>query len=378
MQYRVTPGANTEQFTASVEGASVLQLERKGNIITVSVALKGKPLQQVGSYEFNFPEEAYIGLFVCAHNPDVIEAAEFSNVRLVVPAFEGFKPYQDYGHSRLEILEVETGLRKVIYSTEDPIEAPNWSRDGTYLIYNSKGLLFKIAANGGEPKQIPTDFAIRNNNDHGISFDGKKLAISHHAEDRPEGNNSTVYVLPIEGGTPKEMTSKSPSYWHGWSPDDQWLVYTGGRDGQYDIYKISINGGEEIRLTEADALDDGPEFSPDGKFIYFNSSRSGKMQIWRMNPDGSNQEQITKDEFNNWFAHPSPDGKQIIILSYPEDIKADDHPHYKHVMLRLLSPDGAEPVVKAYIYGGQGTINVPSWSPDSKKVAFVSYTFGKP
>jgi Tol biopolymer transport system component len=176
------------------------------------------------------------------------------------------------------------------------------------------------------------------------------------------------------GGIPKQITAVGPSYLHGWSLDAKWLVFTGGRNSKFDIYKIPAGGGEEIRLTDAPGLDDGPEFSPDGKFIYFNSSRTGKMQLWRMKPDGSEQEQIANDGFNNWFPHISPDGKWIVFLSFGDDVRPDDHPYYKHVYVRLMPVEGGAAKVIAYVYGGQGTINVPSWSPDSRRIAFVSNT----
>jgi TolB protein len=178
--------------------------------------------------------------------------------------------------------------------------------------------------------------------------------------------------LPAEGGTPKQITTLTPSYFHGWSPDGKFLVYTGGRKGKFDIYKISVDGGEEIRLTNSDGLNDGPEYTPDGKFIYFNSSRTGRMQLWRMHPDGSNQQQVTDDEFNNWFPHISPDGKWIAFISFSKDVSPTDHPYYKQVYIRLTPIEGGAPKVVAYLYGGQGTMNVPSWSPDSKRLAFVS------
>ena len=378
LQYRCLSGAITEEIKAAMTFPTTMQLERKGDTIIMSAAKTGEPLTETGRIVMPINKTAYIGLFVCAHNPDETEHALFSNVRLVIPAPAGFIPYHDYGHSRLEIMDVETRDRKIIYTSDEPLEAPNWSRDGKFLVYNSRGLLYKINVAGGIPKVIPTGFADQNNNDHGISFDGKILAISHHAKDKPDGNNSTVYTVPIEGGTPKEIIPKSPSYWHGWSPDGKWLTYTASRNGQFDIYKIPSAGGDEIQLTNQSTLDDGPEFSPDGNYIYFNSARSGRMQIWRMSYDGTHQEQLTSDEYNNWFPHISPDGKWIIFLSYPQSVEADDHPHYKHVMIRMMPVSGGGAVVKAYIYGGQGTFNVPSWSPDSKKVAFVSYTFGKP
>ena len=130
-------------------------------------------------------------------------------------------------------------------------------------------------------------------------------------------------------------------------------------------------------MTNIAGLDDGSEYTPDGKYIYFNSTRSGLMQLWRMKPDGSEQEQVTNDEFNNWFPHISPDGKWIVFLSFQKDIKPDDHPFYRHVYLRLMPADkSSEPKIIAYVYGGQASINTPSWSPDSKRIAFVSNTDG--
>jgi len=179
----------------------------------------------------------------------------------------------------------------------------------------------------------------------------------------------------VQGGTPTQVTELTPSYWHGWSPNNKEVVFTAQRNGKtYDIYKIGIQGGKEVKLTSTPegGHADGPEYSPDGKYIYFNANYTGTMQLWRMKPDGSAQEQITFDEYNNWFPHISPDGKWIAFLSFPPDIDPNDHPAYKRVMLRLMPASGGAPKVIAYIYGGQGTINVPSWSPDSKYIAFVS------
>ncbi len=271
--------------------------------------------------------------------------------------------------SALETISISTFKRDTVYHTLDHIEAPNWSHDGKTLIFNSNGLLYKIPEKGGKPDLIPTDFAKRINNDHGISPDGTQLVIS----DQTESGKSLIYTLPISGGIPKKITPLGPSYWHGWSPDGKTLAYCAERNGNYDIYTIPVQGGEELRLTSTEGLDDGPDYSPDGKYIYFNSVRTGSMQIWRMNADGSNQEQITTDALNDWFAHPSPDGKWIVYISFGTDVPADKHPPNKNVQLRLMHLETREVRMMAKLFGGQGTINVPSWSPDSEKVAFVSY-----
>jgi Tol biopolymer transport system component len=291
---------------------------------------------------------------------------------------EGFTPYRDYIGSMLETLDVHTGKLELLHTATVPFEAPNWTSDGKALLYNISGrsegwgriVRFDLATK--KESNLNTGFAIKNNNDHVLSFDGTLLGLS----DQSQGNQSQIYTVSIGGGTPKRITQLAPSYLHGWSPDGQWLVYTGGRSNKYDIYKIRSDGtGAEIRLTDSPGLNDGSEFSPDGKFVYFNSSRGGKMQIWRMNPDGSNQEPIVSDQFNNWFPHISPDGKWMVLLSFGSDVSATDHPYYQQVYLRLIAlppAPGSAPKVIAYVYGGQGTLNVPSWSPDSKRIAFVS------
>jgi Tol biopolymer transport system component len=251
-------------------------------------------------------------------------------------------------------------------------EAPNWSRDGKHFLFNQGGRIYKLPVTGGELQALDTGFATRCNNDHGLSPDGTQLVIS----DQSQTGQSLIYILPAAGGKPRLITSLGPSYWHGWSPDGKTLAYCAERNGEYDVYTISTEGGEEKRLTTAPGLDDGPDYSPDGQYIYFNSVRTGTMQIWRMKTDGSDQQQITSDNYNNWFAHPSPDGKWLVFLSYEKEVEG--HPANKDVMLRLMPAAGGKIEVLAKLFGGQGTINVPSWSPDSANLAFVSYRLGKP
>lgn len=375
LQYREKSGAITlQKALEKKEIQDFVQLERKGNTCIFRASKKGLPLVEVGRVELELGKSVLTGMYIGSHNVDVIEKAEFWNVRLDKPAVERVDGSQLPSPSRLEIMDVETGIRNVLFETETHIEAPNWSRDGKYLLYNSGGKLYQFNLADSKITELNTGTVTSNNNDHGFSFDGKMLAISSSTEYNG-GKYSMVYTVPAQGGTPKLITQKGPSYWHGWSHDGKWLTYTANREDNWDIYKIPSSGGKEIRLTSSEGLDDGPEYSPDGKYIYFNSTRTGLMQIWRMKPDGSNQEQITFDNYQNWFSHPAPDGKQMIIISYLTTVPAASHPRNQHVMLRLLPVDGGEIKVAAFLYGGQGTINVPSWSPDSKKVAFASYTY---
>lgn len=385
LQFRKTAGAITEQIESTAKGSDVIQIERRGNTYIMSAAKFGEPFTVTQVADLPLGDELYVGLALCAHNPAVVERAVFRNVRLIRPAAEDFRPYRDYIGSVLELLDVSTGRREVIHANAQPFEAPNWTRDGSALIFNSsgadvnwRGRLHRFDLMTRLSTVIDTATNIRNNNDHVLSPDGQTLAIS----DQSQGG-SAIYTVPVGGGTPKRITPQTPSYMHSWSPDAKWLYYTGGRtpgQGQpqnLDIYRIAADGsGAEERLTTQPRVDDGPEFTPDGQFVYFNSLRGETMQIYRMRPDGSNQEPVTNDEFNNWFPHISPDGQRIMMISFPKDIDPADHPYYKRVYLRVMPISGGTPTVVAYVYGGQGTINVPSWSPDGTMVAFVSNTGG--
>ena len=275
--------------------------------------------------------------------------------------------------SNLEIYSLETESRSLVLSEKAHFEAPNWSTDGSYLLINQEGLLYKVYLKDARKELLQTGNARQCNNDHGISFSGKLLAISNNdPKIREEAGGSRIYVLPVSGGTPRRVTANSPSYWHGWSPDDRWLVYTAERNGEYDIYRIALEGGAEEQLTDFPGLQDGPEYSPDGNSIYYNSAHSGSMEIWRMDASGKNHTQITNDQYSNWFPHPSPDGKYLVYISYLED-QGENHPPMKAVALRLMDLKSKTTRTLCTFTGGQGTINVPSWSPDSKHFAFVSY-----
>lgn len=378
LQFRRAKGAGTEEVRSAVTGASFVQLQRKGNTYILSAARFGEPLTVTQVADLALGDEVYAGLFLCSHDPDVIERALVRDVRIIRPVKEGFAPYRDYIGSVLEILDVASGDRQVVRASAEPFEAPNWTRDGSALVYNSsgagegRGRLYRFDLRTRESRLIDTGTNIRNNNDHVLSFDGTQLAISDQSA---PGGQSAIYVLPSAGGTPRRVTPLAPSYLHGWSPDGKDLVYTGGRHDEYDIYRIAADGrSPEVKLTDHKGLDDGPEYSPDGRFIYFNSVRSGRMQIWRMKPDGTSPEQVTNDESNNWFPHLSPDGRLIAFLSFGQDVDPSDHPYYRQVTIRVMPAEGGPARIVAYVYGGQGTINVPSWSPDGTMLAFVGNT----
>lgn len=370
LQYRETPGGMTRQIKITAAAPRRVRITRQGDYVFVSTIQADGTLQPAGGMlRLKLAEPFYVGLGVCPHDKDANETAVFSKVAIDSPAAPATSAVVE---STLETVAIDTLERTVVHHSRSHFEAPNWTPDGKTFIYNSGGLIYRLPATGGTPERIDTGSSIRCNNDHGLSPDGLQLAIS----DQSLTGKSIIYTLPITGGTPTRLTPNSPSYWHGWSPDGKMHAYCAERGGEFDIYTIPAEGGEEKRLTNAPGLDDGSEYSPDGKFIYFNSERTGLMQIWRMLTDGSQQEAVTTDENNNWFAHPSPDGKWIVFLTYLPEVKG--HPAGQHVMLRLKNLATGEIAELAKLFGGQGTINVPSWSPDSTKVAFVSYQMVNP
>ena len=378
LQYRDEKGGVTREIQANIASPKRLRIEKRGNFVFVFLGDGAKDLHFSGaSIQVPLQGSYYIGLGVCSHDQDVVEKAAFTNVDLA----ENLPPTEKATlYSTLETVAIASTDRRVVYTAPERFEAPNWTRDGATFLFNRNGRIYRLPAAGGVLEMIDTGFANRCNNDHGISPDQTLLAISDQSQ---EENRSVVYIVPIAGGEPRRITPKSPSYWHGWSPDGKTLAFVGQRNDEFDIYTIPVNGGEETRLTTAKGLDDGPEYSPDGKYIYFNSERTGHMQIWRMRANGSGQEQVIDDAWNDWFPHISPDGKWIVFLSYDPDVKG--HPGNQNVMLRMVPLIDDKEVegrvmsvmvvtsVEAKLFGGQGTINVPSWSPDSKEVAFVSY-----
>ena len=398
LQYRDEKGLATHEIQANVSAPKRLRLVKRGAYFSLWLADESGKFQLAsGSTRIALQEPFYVGIGVCSHDANVVEKAVFSNVSVeatpeaAAVSVSSTTPDVTTGaatnsttlYSVLEVVTIASTDRRVVYIAPGRFEAPNWMTDGKHLLFNRNGRLERVSVTGGTPQVLNTGFATRCNNDHLISPDGTQLGISDNSQ---ENHESLVYIVPIAGGAPRRITEKSPSYLHGWSPDGKTLAFVGERNGDFDIYAIPAAGGppasnEETRLTTAKGLDDGPEYTRDGQYIYFNSERTGHMQIWRMRADGSEQEQVTFGEDNDWFPHISPDGQWMVFLTYDKSVSG--HPENKDVSLRLMNLKdatasganfkNAKITVLAKLFGGQGTMNVPSWSPDSKQLAFVNY-----
>jgi TolB protein len=373
LQFRPTAGAMTQEIRSTRKGPVRIRVERRGDLFMMFAGDPGQTLEPAGPALIPLQDPVYVGMAVCSHDANVLETALFSNVSLQV------SPRQ-ITRSKISIYDLKNKSVQIVFTADKVFEAPNWSPDGKYLIVNSEGSLWRLPlseAGGSSPNKIDLGSLSGCNNDHGITRDGKLLAISA----RGAAGGSQVYLAAADGSNVRLMTPKSPSYFHTFSPDGRWFLFTGNRDGNFDLYRMSVDGGEEQRFTSHPALDDGPDYSKDGKWIYLNSNRTGDFDIWRIpaggaGPDDKKAERVTSDEWNDWFPHPSPDGKWMVFVSFEKGTQG--HPANKNVELRMMPMPGAklkaakiETLVK--LFGGQGTINVNSWAPDSRRFAFVSY-----
>ena len=371
LHYRKEKGGATMDLRAPFKAPATLRLERRGDVFALYAARPGQDFQPIGALTVKLTGPVNAGLFACSHEADHSETAIFTNTSLETQdATPGKKRLQE---TSLEVLDIATGERKVIYRARERFEAPNWSKDGKLFYVNRGGAMYTLPVGGGMMTKLDTGAARGCNNDHGLSPDGKWLAISHSVK-----GPSQISLVSSQGGTPRQLTfAAEPSYWNGWSQAGKTLVYCAQRNREFDIYTIAVDGKDEKQLTTAKGLDDGPDYTPDGKTIYFNSERTGDMKIWRMLADGTGQEQVTRDPpYADWFPHPSPNGKWLVFLSYDKSVVG--HPANQDVLIRIMPLAGGKARTLATLFGGQGTMNVPSWSPDSKQVAFVSYLLVNP
>lgn len=370
LQYRRTRGDTTQDIAFNTGPPQTLRLEKRGDTITLFISQHGEALHQAGaSIKLHFDEPFYAGIGVCAHNKDAVERAAFAHVELkpLAPVPLTAKLVQ---YSTLQTIAIDNNARMaaVVLTQPGRIEAPNWSRDGKSLIFTRDGKLWTIPVEGGEAKAIEIGNLQNCGGSHGLSPDGKWLAMTCSS---PEHTEPRVYIVSSEGGKPRMVTENPMSWFHSWSPDGKGIAFTRPSHGSGNIYAISVNGGPETALTTGSGISDDPDYSPDGKYIYFNSDRTGTMEIWRMLPDGSRPEQVTFDGLNSWTPHPSPDGNSILILSYGKGVGG--HPSNRDVTLRILNASDSKVRDLVQIVGGSGSDNVPNWSPDGKRFAFVSF-----
>lgn len=377
LQYRAVAADDTKEIRSDAKAPVRIRIERHGNQFTMAAGNPAEELKSSGPVTVNLQDPVFVGLAVGSHNVNVLETAIFSNVQSQQGPKKKPAPIK---RSNVSYYDLNSQSVKVVYSADQMIEAPNWSPDGKYLLVNSKGDLWNLPVTAPNPELQKIDLGSisRCNNDKGYSPDEKLLAFSSSAT----GKESQVYTVASTGGTPKMVVPEMPSYFHAFSPDGKWLAVVARRNGNFDLFRLPSGGGAQQQLTTSPGYDDGPDYSPDGKWIYFNSDRSGKWEIWRMPADGAGPndklaQQVTenKDE-EDWFPHCSPDGKWLVFIAFPKGTAGhDDHTTVKLQMIPLPGDQITRPVPRtlAEFFGGQGTLNVNSWSPDSSKIGFVSY-----
>lgn len=310
-----------------------------------------------------------------------MDAATLEDTCRAGKMLSGWTVDRDNTDSILCTMDVETGEETVLHEFPGIIEAPNWLNDGNTLLYNADGKIYRYEIDKDHVEQVDTGFCVQCNNDHIPSPDNQLLAVSCMPPELTDGTyESHIYVLPMTGGEPKDLTGPGLSYLHGWSPDGKELAYCAFRKKpeeetmRIEICTIPSDGGEETCLTDGKGYNDGPEYSPDGKHIWFNSTRSGLMQVWRMNRDGSGLTQMTDFDANNWFGHVSPDGKHVIYLTFAKgELEPNEHLPNMYVSLGMMDYDGQNKKKLLDLFGGQGSINVNSWAPDSRRIAYVKY-----
>ena len=379
LQSRDQKGATTREVQSWLSSPKRLRLEKRGSYFFLFVAgddgvfhLSG------GSMKLALDGPFYVGLGACAHDKDAVEKVVFSNVDLAAASALGSPKL----FSTLEAVPVQSTDRRSVYVTEGKIESPNWTRDGSELLFDANGHIMKIAAKGGTPEAVDTGRLDHLGSHHGISPDGTMLALT---EESKKGK-ATIYVMPLGGGKLRPVTKLVPSWWQGWSPDGKTLLFTGirkdvalevapvpglggkGKDS-YGILTIPAAGGEETALHAGDG--DNPVYSADGKYIYFDSVRGGSRQVWRMLADGTKPEPVTNDEFVNWHPHASPDGQQLAFLSCDRSMAGNSGA--KDIQVRSMALADRTIRVIANISGGDGTFDSAPWSADSKTLSFVSY-----
>lgn len=271
----------------------------------------------------------------------------------------------------------ERSVRAVHESADRLYEAPNWTPDGRLLV-NGDGRLWTLPADGsGAPTLVEAAGLPDVNNDHVLSPGGDEVYAS--------ANDWHIWRVPLAGGAAERITPDDGAmhFLHGVRPDGARLAYVQLRpEGENwwasaTIRTIAVDGTDDRAVTTHPGPADGSEWTPDGRWLLLNTEQfsPGHAQLARIREDGSGLQQLTFDERVNWFPHPAATGELVVYLSYPAGTSG--HPADLPVELRLVTDDDwAAPKTIVELFGGQGTINVPSWSPDGSAFAFVDYPVG--
>jgi Tol biopolymer transport system component len=369
LQARAEKGAATHEVQANQTSPKRARIVKRGQYFYMWLSDGGDFQFTGGAMKIALADPFYVGIGVSSHNKDVVEKVRFSNVD-VSPLPPVGKQKPDL-YSAIETITVSSTDRHVTMVAPGRLEAPTWTKDGKTLIFDSDGRIERVAEPGGKPEMVDTGAVVRAGSAHAISPDGMQLAFSGEVKGK-----SGIYIEPAAGSQTPRLVAPVNGSVRGWSPDGRTLLYAASsQKGRTDIFTVPASGGKAVPLTTT-GMEDFPEYAPDGKYIYFQSSRGGPVEIWRMKPDGSGQEQVTPDDgYNNWFAHVSPDSARIAFVTFNKDVPADQHPPDKEVMLRMMTLADKKITVLTKLFGGQGTMNVNSWSPDGRKLAFVSYQY---
>jgi TolB protein len=362
LQYRRAKGVNTQDIELNIDFPKTARIVKRGDVISMFLSTHGEPLHQSGaSIKLHFDGPIYVGIGLCSHDKDMTETAVFSRVQLTnpAPAAAGLELF-----SSIQTIQTEDKFRRamMVRTVKGRIGAVNWSADGQTLYFNEDGRIEKMSVLGGRPENVMIAPRLWCDDNHGLSPDNSQLAVSCASA---AGRPSSLYTVALCGGPARQLTHAGAAEFHGWSPDGATIAFTGIRNGHTDVYVVPAQGGEEKRLTSAGA-NDGPDFGPDGA-IYFTSDRSGTAQVWRMNADGTQAGQLTRDSGSDRFPHVSPNGKQLVYLNSAGSGKLGD------ATLRVMDLGNDQSRVLVDLYGGDGTLNAPSWSPDNHHFAFTAY-----
>jgi Tol biopolymer transport system component len=146
------------------------------------------------------------------------------------------------------------------------------------------------------------------------------------------------------------------------SPDGQWLALDSDREGNQDIYKLSLVTGELVRLTSDSRDDFLPTWSPDGRWLAFHSIRQGTRDVFIMPASGGATQQLTDDPGQDRSPRWSPDGTRLVFESTREDER-------REIYMMQRDQAGHWGRVRRITHNGG---RWPEWSPDDSTIAYIN------